>query len=221
MCGRFSFIVTQKKQKIQQQFKLKTLPSNLVSRYNAAPSQDLAVITNDKQDEISFLRWGLIPTWAKDKNIGYKMINARAETLTQKPSFKTLIYKRRCLVLADGFYEWKKTKSGKIPYRVTLKDGATFGLAGLWTHWKDEGGQDIKSFTIITTNANSLVKKLHDRMPVMLTPDQKDDWLNVQLPQDDVLKMLKPISANQLTMYSVSDLVNSPKNDVAQVIARV
>jgi len=220
MCGRFTFILPSRK-KLQDQFAVTAIPENLASRYNAAPSQNLPVITNEQPKNIVLYRWGLVPHWAKDIKIGYKMINARAETITEKPSFKNAFKKRRCLVLADGFYEWQKNKDGKIPHRIMLKDKSPFGFAGLWESWKDDQGKELRSFTIITTESNALVKNFHDRMPVILSPEQKNDWLDFDLQQEKLIKMLKPYPENKMTAYPVSSLVNSPKNDVPEVIQEI
>ena len=136
--------------------------------YNAAPTQNLPLILNSDPATISLGRWGLIPSWAKEQKIGNRMINARAETLLQKPSFRTPFRKHRCLVLADGFYEWKKTSDGKIPHRIALKDNQPFAFAGIWEMWTAPEGEEIRSFSIITTEPNQLMKPLHHRMPVIL-----------------------------------------------------
>jgi len=217
MCGRFSFIITSR-QKIKDEFNIKSTPKELVTRYNAAPSQNLPVITNTEPGKIVFFRWGLIPSWAKDTKIGYKMINARAETVTEKPSFRTAFKKRRCLVLADGFYEWKKNKDGNIPYRITLKDDSPFAFAGLWETWHDPEGKELNSFTIITTDANTMLKKLHNRMPVILLPEQKEEWLDTDRPIDKTLKLLTPFPGKNMKAYPVSTLVNSPKNDLPEIV---
>lgn len=219
MCGRYTVIIPSK-QELKHRFGVRDVPGKLASRYNAAPSQELPVITNEAPDRILLFRWGLIPHWAKDKKIGYKMINARAETITQKPSYRAAFKKRRCLVIADGFYEWQKKTTGKVPHRVMLKDEGLFGFAGLWDTWADPqaAGREIHSFTIITTTANSLVKKLHDRMPVILLPDQKQAWLDPDRPADKLIQLLKPLPTAKMKCSPVSDLVNSPKNDRPEVI---
>jgi len=167
MCGRFSFSPLAKI--LEDRFDVKVDNTRYIPRYNCAPSQNLAVITNIKPNEISFFRWGLIPFWAKDKAIGNRMINAKAETIEEKASFRTPFKKRRCLVLSDGFYEWKKINSKeKIPYRIKMADDSLFCMAGLWEGWKNEESETIYSFAIITTEPNGLMQEIHNRMPVIL-----------------------------------------------------
>ena len=160
-------------------------------------------------------RWGLIPPWATDPAIGHKMINARAETLSQKPSFRGPFEKSRCLVLADGFYEWARNPRGrgKTPMRIVLKSREPFAFAGLWDRWQDPKGGDIGSFTIITTEANNALRPIHDRMPVILKPDHEDPWLDFDTPIARLKEMLVPYPNDQVEAYPVSKLLNSPSND--------
>jgi putative SOS response-associated peptidase YedK len=165
------------------------------------------------------MQWGLIPSWAKDPSIGNKMINARAETLTEKPSFKRLIGKRRCLVVADGFYEWAKQGRGKMPMRFVLKSGEPFAFAGLWDRWKKPDGGPLDSFTIITTQANDLLKPIHDRMPVILGEGDEEIWLDPKVADSiRLVSVLKPFSPELMEGYFVSRLVNSPRNDLPECI---
>jgi putative SOS response-associated peptidase YedK len=166
------------------------------------------------------LRWGLIPSWAKDESIGSKMINARAETLAEKPSFKRLLRSRRCLIAADGFYEWQKEQGGKTPMYITMKDGEIFALAGLWDTWKNADGEQIRTCTIITTEPNELVTSIHNRMPVILPPEAREAWLDSTLHDDNLLvPLLKPYSADAMQARPVSRLVNNPQYDSAELIA--
>ncbi|MGH6960565.1 MAG: SOS response-associated peptidase, partial [Dongiaceae bacterium] len=188
--------------------------------YNAAPSQNLPVVRLDRDGrrELALLRWGLIPSWARDPAIGYRTINAKAETVAEKPAFRAAFRKRRCLVPADGFYEWQKIDGGKQPWRITLKDGAPFAFAGLWEHW-DKGGEPVESFTIITTTANALCAEIDDRMPVIIGPADYEAWLaaaDTAIPQ----ALLQPYPAETMAAYPVGTRVNSPKNDDAQLIER-
>ncbi|MBM3436365.1 MAG: SOS response-associated peptidase [Bacteroidetes bacterium] len=187
-------------------------------RYNCAPSQDLVVITNISPGELSFYQWGLIPFWAKDKSIGNKMINAKAETIAEKPSFRNSLKRKRCLVLGDGFYEWKTlSKKDKVPYRITLIDNDLFAMAGLWDSWKDDEGILINSFAIITTSPNKLMENIHTRMPVILCREAEKQWL----ADDDPLflqSLLKPYPDAEMTAFPVSKLVNSPANDIPEVM---
>ena len=164
---------------------------------------------------MALYRWGLIPYWAKDPKIGQRMINARAETLRKKPSFKKLIQRKRCLVLADGFYEWKVSSNAKTltPMRIVLKSGELFSFAGLWDNWKGPNGKEITSFTIITTKANSAIQAIHHRMPVILSPGDEDLWLDSSADPSQVLALLKPYSPDDMAFFPVSRIVNSPQND--------
>ncbi len=218
MCGRFSFAVIA--EIIEEHFHVRVDTNTYKPRYNCAPTQKLAVISNQNPEELSFFRWGLIPFWAKDKSIGNKLINAKAETIDQKPSFKTSFKQKRCLVLSDGFYEWKKINSKeKIPYRIIMNNGSPFAMAGIWDRWKDESGESIDSFAIITTEPNDLMKNIHTRMPVILKPGEERLWIEEQNP--GILKsLLMPIDSNLLLTYPVSKLVNSPANDSPEVLKR-
>lgn len=190
-------------------------------RYNAAPTQRMPVVrVFDGKRELVLLRWGLIPSWAKDPKIGNSLINARGETVHEKPAFRSAFKARRCLVPADGFYEWRKLSGGsKQPYRITMADSSPFAFAGLWERW-DKGDEPLETFTIITTTANVLVAPIHDRMPVILDPADYDAWLE---SQDTTIPMalLQPYPAKRMSAYPVSTRVNSPRNDDAAVIERV
>jgi putative SOS response-associated peptidase YedK len=193
------------------------VPLEWTPRYNIAPSQDVAVIANNGQNKIEFFRWGLIPFWAKEAKIGNRMINARAETVAEKASFRNAYRRRRCLVLADGFYEWRKEpgRTTKTPMYLRLKSGDPFGFAGLWESWRSPEDQTILSCTIITTEPNALVKPIHNRMPVILDPEAYDMWLDPGEQTPDRLgPWLRPYPASEMTAFPVSTLVNSPSNDV-------
>ncbi|NLY10951.1 MAG: SOS response-associated peptidase [Firmicutes bacterium] len=219
MCGRFTLTTTI--EKILTHLQLPFAENfDYKPRYNIAPTQQvLSVIGSDLGKTLTYFKWGLIPTWAKDQSIGSRMINARSETLNEKPSFKPLISYNRCAIIADGFYEWKTTQHGKQPYRILRHDQNPFAFAGLWTTWQSPDGEKIRSCTIITTKANSLVEQVHDRMPVILTAKSLDLWLDTSLNRFlDLEEVLIPYPADQLTMYPVSKLVNSPKNDTIDCI---
>jgi putative SOS response-associated peptidase YedK len=165
------------------------------------------------------MHWGLVPSWAKDASIGNKMINARAETLTEKRTFKALLGRKRCLVLADGFYEWQKRERGKLPMRFVLKDREPFAFAGLWDRWRRPDGNELQSFTIITTGANDLLRPVHDRMPVILDREGEGEWLNMDLKDTTkLIPLLKPYPSGDMEAYCVSKLVNSPTNDRPECI---
>jgi putative SOS response-associated peptidase YedK len=221
MCGRFTLTVDPAD--LQEAFDLSAPPpAGLLPRFNIAPSQPVAVIANTAERKIELFQWGLIPSWAKDSKIGYRMINARGETLAEKPSFRAALKKRRCLVLADGFYEWKREGKSKTPTYIQLKGGQPFALAGLWEVWKAPDDKLIKSCTIITTEPNSLMKNIHDRMPVILPPKAYALWLSPdELPAEKTRPLLKPFAASQMKAYSVSTLVNNPKFDSKECIVPV
>lgn len=188
-------------------------------RYNMAPTQTLPVIASDAPDEIQFFRWGLIPFWAKDPSIGNRMINARSETILEKNSFKTPARKRRCLVLADGFYEWKKNEDKtKTPTRIEFEDGRLITFAGLWESWKDPEGKEIKSFTILTTTPNEICADVHDRMPVIVKPEDRDRWLNMDIPPEDLIDIYRPFPEEGMITRPISKLVNSPANDGPEIL---
>jgi putative SOS response-associated peptidase YedK len=197
----------------------------MVPRYNVAPSQSVAAVTADEEGQrhLEFFKWGLIPSWAKDPKIGYKMINARSETIAEKPSFRAALKKRRCLIPADGFYEWKKDGKDKTPMYIQLKSGEVFAFAGLYELWKPaDSDKWVKSCTIITTEPNALMKDIHDRMPVILKPDAYDQWLNpAETDVAKVLPLLKPYAASQMKATAVSTAVNSPSNDSPACIVPV
>jgi putative SOS response-associated peptidase YedK len=216
MCGRFSFSPLAKI--IEERFDVKVDNTRYKPRYNCAPSQDLAVISNINPGALSFYRWGLIPFWAKDKNIGNKMINAKAETIAVKPSFKNSLKRKRCLVLSNGFYEWKAmSKKEKIPYRIILRDNELFAMAGIWDSWKAEDESMIHSFSIITTTPNKLMENIHSRMPVILEKKDEQSWLTNNDPLF-LQSLLKPYSELAMTAFPVSKLVNSPVNDSPEIM---
>lgn len=213
MCGRFCCACS--KEKIADRLGVDVDPAQYNITYNAAPTQNLGVVTNELPTRLSSLRWGLIPNWATDKSIGAKMINARVETLHEKPSFRKLLEKRRCIIPATGFYEWKKEGTKKKPYYIHLLNLELFCFAGLWDSWTNkESGEVINSFTIITTTANSLMAPIHDRMPVILPQAFEKAWLNGEVSQ----KELKPLPAEQMALYPISVHVNSVYNNDATLI---
>ncbi|MEI8048174.1 MAG: SOS response-associated peptidase [Bacteroidota bacterium] len=213
MCGRFS--LTANEAELNLRFQLEGGDAPYVPRYNGAPTQMLAVITGENPHKLSYHRWGLIPPWAKDISFGNKMINARAETITEKSSFRAPLISKRCLVPADGFYEWQQNE-GKQPLRIFVKDNPVFSMAGLWERWKSPEGIVVESFNIITTEANNFMKPIHSRMPVILNPEDEKTWLSGK-DLAEILSLLKPYSSEKMDAFSVSKLVNSPKNDRPEV----
>ena len=208
MCGRFSFAPDLRI--VNEHFSIQVDPDIYKPRFNCAPTQNLAVITNEEPGKMNFFRWGLIPFWAKDISIGNKMINARVETLLEKPSFKNAFSKRRCLVPADSFYEWRQIKP-KVPYRIKLKDAALFSMAGLWETWKNPEGGVINSFTIVTTAPNRLMSEIHNRMPVILSKESEKLWLD-DLPPNDLYGLLSSYPDEFMEVWEISPLVNSVYN---------
>ncbi len=195
------------------------LPPAVVPRYNIAPMQDIPVVraTPTGERELAFVRWGLVPRWAKDPSIGNKMINARAETLAEKPSFRTALKRHRCLIPADGFYEWTVGPAGgKQPLHIGMKDGATFAFAGLTERWLSPEGEVLDTCTIVTTQANALLSPLHDRMPVIVAPAQYARWLDVAV--GDVSDLFAPYPAEAMAYYPVSTRVNSVRHDDASLL---
>jgi len=221
MCGRYS--LSQASDVITATFDLADVPS-VAPRYNIAPTQPVAVIrTSEAIDrEFTYLHWGLIPSWSKDPAIGARLINARSETVAEKPSFRSAFKRRRCLLIADGFYEWHRTADGKQPYYFHLDAHQPFGFAGLWEHWETGAGDVIESCTILTTVANDVLSPIHDRMPVILHPQDYELWLDPQMQQTDRLQpLLRPYAAEAMNSHPVSTKVNNPRNDTADCVQPV
>ena len=222
MCGRFS--QTAAPEIIAEQFNVKE-PLLFQPRYNIAPSQSIAAILIEPDTttrKLVMLRWGLIPSWAKDPKIGHQCINAKAETVAEKPSFRSAFKKRRCLVVATGFYEWQVQGNRKQPLWIGLKSKRPFAFAGLWEHWKPAEGEPLETCTIITTEPNELMKPIHNRMPVILAPTSYDQWLDPTFQKIETLNgLLRPYQSEELTVYPVSTLVNNPRQDVPQCLEPV
>jgi len=216
MCGRFT--LTADMNELQAAFPWVEIPPEMQPRYNITPSQPVGSVPNDGKNKLDFFVWGLIPSWAKDPTIGNRMINARAETMAQKPSFRSAFHRRRCLILADGFYEWRKD-NGKTPYYIHLESRQPFAFAGLWDTWQSKDGSEIRSCTIITTSPNELMATIHNRMPVILPAEAYPIWLDPQ-NQDtrQLTDMLAPYPAAQMAAYPVSKTVNNPKTDLPACI---
>jgi len=219
MCGRFS--QSKSAETIAQVFQVNNVPP-LTPRYNIAPTQQIQTILQNaeqSQREFQMLHWGLIPSWAKDPKMGARMINARAETVTEKPSFRAAFKQRRCLILADGFYEWQQQEKKKQPFYFRMNDEHPFAFAGLWEHWKSGDGEVINSCTILTTEPNDLMRPVHNRMPVIIDPKDYDLWLDTEVKTPELLQpLLHPYSAEEMTAYPVSTKVNKPVNDSAELI---
>ncbi|MGK7396572.1 MAG: SOS response-associated peptidase [Candidatus Cyclobacteriaceae bacterium M3_2C_046] len=216
MCGRYTVQIDMVE--LHRRFKV-VLDDIYQKSYNSAPSEKLPVITNQDPNQLNYFHWGLVPFWAKDKKIGYKMINARAETILEKSSYKHALQRRRCLVVADGFYEWKKLDNHqKQPYRITLQDEEPYAFAGIWEYNQD---LQLHSFSIITTEANELVKDIHDRMPVILKPENETRWLDHNLDLQEIQDFLIPYPADLMKAYQVSRAVGNAHNKSPDLIKRV
>ncbi|MBW4577695.1 MAG: SOS response-associated peptidase [Aphanothece sp. CMT-3BRIN-NPC111] len=218
MCGRFS--QSQSAEIIAKAFEVDNVPS-LSPRYNIAPTQPVGTILQtgeQRKRQFQMLHWGLIPSWAKDKKMGARMINARAETVAEKPAFRAAFKQRRCLVVADGFYEWKQQDGKKQPFYCRVNDGQPFGFAGLWEHWEGEDGEAIESCTILTTEPNEIMRPIHNRMPVILDPKDYDLWLDSKVKSELLQPLLRPYSAEEMAVYPVSTKVNKPVNDSSELI---
>jgi putative SOS response-associated peptidase YedK len=219
MCGRFALATEKNILDMLYDLEIRT-GFNLAPRYNIAPSQQVPVMRLSPADgsrEMALLKWGLVPFWADDPAIGNKMINARAETVADKPSFRDAFKKRRALVPASGFYEWKKIEGVKQPYYITRKDNKPFSLAGLWEIW-NKGSEPLETFTILTTEPNTIIAELHNRMPVIIPHEAYKLWLDPATDQNTLKKLLVPYPEDELTLYPVSRLINSPANDSSGLI---
>ena len=214
MCGRFTLATPD--QDLVVQFNLPDIP-DLQPRYNIAPTQPVAAVrvpTSGGDRELVMLHWGLIPFWAKDPDLGARLINARSETVAERPAFRAAFRRRRCLVPADGFYEWQKQNGTKQPFFIHLQDGRPFAFAGLWEHWQDPDGGIIESCTLLTTQPNELVRPLHNRMPVILHLRNYALWLDPETEDTSVLnRLLEPYPSGEMEAYPVSRYVNSPRNE--------
>lgn len=226
MCGRFILIL--EPGDFEDEFDLGGIPESYLPRYNIAPTQPVAVVRNNEKRKVEMFRWGLIPFWAKDMEIGSRLINARSESLTEKPSFRSALSKRRNLILASGFYEWKTSstladpkRKTKFPIYIHMKDKKPFVFAGLWEEWRSPEGKIVKSTTIITTSSNDLISPFHDRMPVILDGNKMWQWLDPATRQEDALGLLTPYPASEMTFYPVGTMVNNPAYDSPDCIAAI
>lgn len=220
MCGRY--VINVDSDTIQQAFDLDRVV-DFAPRYNVAPTQYAPVITNESSKELSMYRWGLVPSWAKEISIGSKMINARADGIAEKPSFRSAFKRRRCLVPVTGFYEWQKGEGKtKTPMYIHLKDQELFALAGLWEVWHSPDGDELRTFTIITTDANDFMTPIHNRMPVILRKADYATWLDPdEVPASVLQPLLKPFDPRQMDAYEVSRAVNTPSIDEPDLIRPV
>jgi putative SOS response-associated peptidase YedK len=220
MCGRFT--LTLDPGELQETLNLGEITFEYTPRYNIAPTQPVAIVRDAQARKVELFRWGLVPSWAKDISIGERLINARSETLGEKPSFRSAFAHRRCLILADGFYEWHRAQSGpKVPYYFKLRSGKPFAFAGLWESWHSPKGDDLLTCTIITCAANALVAEHHERMPVILPLNVQYSWLAPQTPAVELVSLFASYPPNDMVAYPVSKAVNSPENDTAECIKAI
>ena len=219
MCGRFS--LTADLGELARRFEFEGNWNELEPNYNVAPTQNVLTVIDDGDNRRGgFMRWGLIPHWAKTPSIGSRMINARAETVAQKPAYRSAFKRRRCLVLADGFYEWQRIGKVKKPMRIVMQSGEPFAFAGLWAVWKDPEGNTVPSCTIITTEANDLLRPIHNRMPVILPKEMEQFWLDRDVQDSAALEnALTSHPSELMKTYQVSTLVNSPRNNGPEILA--
>ena len=221
MCGRFTLTADQ--DSFEDRFSFTGFDLGWVPSYNIAPTQEVLTVTNNgTENRAELMRWGLVPSWAKDPKIGNRMINARAETLAEKPSFRTAFRRRRCLIVADGFYEWKREGKKKTPMLITAGTDRLFAFAGLWATWKQPDDSCLLTCAIITTSANDFMTSIHDRMPVILPRESEDLWLDPDEQDSAMLsELLLPYDSNQMEAYEVSTLVNSLRNNSPELIPPV
>ena len=210
MCGRYT--LSTPAGRLAEEFQLDSTVE-IPPSYNVAPTQQVAAVLEDEGGRrLEMLRWGLVPSWADDPDIGARMINARSETAPEKPSFRRAFRGRRCLIAADGFYEWKREEGGKQPYYFRMQDGRPFAFAGLWESW-DKGGGELLTCTILTTRPNSVLEGIHDRMPVILPHDAYNAWLDPDADREELGELMIPYPGDDLETYPVSRFVNSPRNN--------
>ena len=219
MCGRYAQRTEPKR--LAREFKVAEAPE-AQPRYNVAPTQEvLGVRESPGGREMRYFKWGLVPAWAKDTSMGARLINARSETVAEKPAFRQAFRQRRCIIPADGFYEWQRTGGRKQPFFFRMRDERPFGFAGLWERWEGEGGEVLNSCTILTTEANEVLRPVHDRMPVILHPEDYELWLDADARKLELVReVLRPYPAGEMVGYPVGASVNSPRNQGAELIER-
>ena len=215
MCGRYSLVPTEN---VAARFDSRQEQLALLPRYNIAPSQAMPVVVRNSPNRLVKMQWGLVPSWAKEPRVAFSTINARAETVAKSPVFRGPFKSRRCLVPASGFYEWQRTSEGKQPYCIQLKGGELFAFAGLYDIWRDGDGNELYSYTIITTTPNPLVAPIHNRMPVILRPEDENIWLGKEATPARLMSLLVPYDAAKMEAFAVSRAVNNPANEDAALV---
>ncbi len=221
MCGRYTLTNSTN---LEQRFRVSQAVLPLGARYNVAPTQEMPVVVQAQEggNRLEIMKWGLIPFWSKEPKAGYSTINARAEGLESKPAYRKPVRSQRCIVPADGFYEWQKSNGSKVPFFIHLKGGEVFGMAGLYDLYKLPDGDWLKTYTIVTTEANELMQQVHDRMPVILPKEAEDEWLDRSVTDPfQVIRWLKPYPAEEMELYPVSKQVNSPSNDLPELVKTI
>ena len=219
MCGRYS--EAKLEAQLRKRFRIAKELGDVAPRYNIAPGQDGLVVLGGGERRLARFRWGLVPSWAGDPSVGNRMINARAESLAEKPAFEEAFRRRRCLVPADGFYEWRKTPEGRFPVRFVVKGEELFAFAGLWEEFRPKGGPPLFTYTIVTTKPNALVAPVHDRMPALLRDDDEELWLDASVDDPKRLaRVLAPFPAGRMEAYEVSPRLNSPDNEGPELVER-
>lgn len=218
MCGRYTVVADG--YELTEHLKARWRSARLAApRFNIAPTQHAPVLLREAHETVlDMYRWGLIPSWAKDPAIGNRMINARAETIREKPAFRSAFERRRCLVPASGFYEWQQAGKSKVPHWIHPADGELLTLAGLWERWSPDDAEPVYSYTILTTGANRFMQGLHERMPVIIAPEEREQWLDPGAKPDDLVPLLDPAPEGLLAAHPVSTLVNAPGNDLPECI---
>jgi putative SOS response-associated peptidase YedK len=220
MCGRYGMTATP--HDMTQRFDAQPVVTGLQLRFNVAPTQTMPVVVRHSPNTIELMRWGLIPRWAKEPNMGLSTINARAETVAEKRTYRRPLQFQRCLVPATGFYEWQSTADGKVPHWIYLPDEPLFAFAGLWDAWTSPTGEEVRSYTIITCEANAFMAPIHNRMPVILSREAEEDWLNPDVVEPErLLPLLQPYPADRMAAHPVSRAVNNPRNDSPNLVQPV
>ncbi|WMJ73570.1 SOS response-associated peptidase [Cytophagaceae bacterium ABcell3] len=215
MCGRYSLV--QAAEKLAERYNIRNT-TGCKPRYNVAPGQSMPVVCNNDPEEIKLFTWGLIPNWSVNETTGQNLINAKGEVLFSKAPFKQIAGKQRCLIPADGYYEWKKIGKEKKPHRITLSDDSVFSFAGLWDSWENYDGKIIYTFSIVTTPANELLKELNNRMPLILKPEDESQWLDTTASPDDLGKLIQPFNGDKMSYYKSHRIVNSPDYDIPECL---
>lgn len=215
MCGRYNLVATEH---LAERFDIQQEQLPIQPRYNVAPSQSMPVVVRNSPNRLVEMQWGLIPSWSKEPQVKFSTINARAENVTKSPVYRGPFKSQRCLVPASGFYEWRRTSDGKQPYCIQMEDGELFAFAGLYDIWRDQDGNELYTYTIITTTPNEVVAPIHNRMPVILRREDEDAWLDKETKPAQLISLLAPYDPNEMTAFKVSRALNNPSNESAELV---